>query len=108
MRATAEHWLELAERVWHYRRDQLTETESQRLLGHTQEVREAVRTKEDAAKLKLLIEQLEETLRLTGGRIYPKTSLVENVEFFLMAAIVILGIKVYFIQPFKIPTNSFI
>ena len=47
-----------------------------------------------------------ETLRLTGGRIYPKTSLVENVEFFLMAAIVILGIKVYFIQPFKIPTNS--
>jgi signal peptidase I len=106
MRATAAHWIELAERVWHYRRDQLTEPETQQLLGHTVELREAVRAKHDAAKLKLLIERLEETLRQTGGRIYPKTSLVENVEFFLMAAIVILGIKVYFIQPFKIPTNS--
>ena len=106
MRSTAEHWLELAERVWHYRRDLLTGPETQLLLGHTQELREAVRTKQDAAKLKLLIERLEETLREVGGRVYPKSSLVENVEFFLMAAIVILGIKVYFIQPFKIPTNS--
>lgn len=106
MRATAEHWLELAERVWHYRRDQLSEPEGQRLLGHAAELREAVRAKEGAANLKLLIERLEETLRQVGGRIYPKGSLVENVEFFLMAAIVILGIKVYFIQPFKIPTNS--
>jgi signal peptidase I len=31
---------------------------------------------------------------------------VDNVEFLLTAAIVILGIKVYFVQPFKIPTNS--
>ncbi len=106
MRSTAEHWLELADRVWHYRRDLLTGPETQRLVGHTQELREAVRAKQDAAKLKLLIERLEETLREVGGRIYPKSSLVENVEFFLMAAIVILGIKVYFIQPFKIPTNS--
>jgi signal peptidase I len=106
MRSTAEHWIELAERVWHYRRDLLNQVETQRLLGHTQELREAVRVKQDAAKLKLLIERLEETLREVGGRVYPKSSLVENVEFFLMAAIVILGIKVYFIQPFKIPTNS--
>ena len=45
-------------------------------------------------------------LRRTGGAIYPKSSLVENVEFFLVAAIVILGIRTYFLQPFKIPTNS--
>ena len=45
-------------------------------------------------------------LRRTGGSIYPKTALVENVEFFLVAAIVILGIRTYFVQPFKIPTNS--
>ncbi len=32
--------------------------------------------------------------------------MVENVEFFLMAAIIVLGIRTYFIQPFKIPTNS--
>ena len=57
-------------------------------------------------KLKLGIERLEEILRRTGGAIYPKTALVENVEFFLVAAIVILGIRTYFVQPFKIPTNS--
>ncbi len=45
-------------------------------------------------------------LRRTGGAVYPKSSLVENVEFFLVAAIVILGIRTYFVQPFKIPTNS--
>jgi signal peptidase I len=31
---------------------------------------------------------------------------VENVEFFLVAAIVILGLRAYIVQPFKIPTNS--
>ena len=45
-------------------------------------------------------------MRRTGGAIYPKTALIENVEFFLVAAIVILGIRTYFVQPFKIPTNS--
>ena len=59
-----------------------------------------------AEKLKVGIERLEEVLRRTGGAIYPKTALVENVEFFLVAAIVILGIRTYFVQPFKIPTNS--
>src|SRR5205085_12693742 len=59
-----------------------------------------------AEKLKLAIERLEEVLRRTGGAIYPKSALVENVEFFLVAAIVILGIRTYFVQPFKIPTNS--
>ena len=57
-------------------------------------------------KLKLGVESLEETLRRLGGMHYPKSSIVENVEFFLVAAIVILGFRAYFIQPFKIPTNS--
>jgi signal peptidase I len=56
--------------------------------------------------LNLGIKRLEDVLRRTGGAIYPKTALVENVEFFLVAAIVILGIRTYFVQPFKIPTNS--
>jgi signal peptidase I len=45
-------------------------------------------------------------LQRLGGKVYPKTSLVENVEFFLIAAIVIIGIRTYFVQPFSIPTNS--
>src|SRR5205085_6127698 len=59
-----------------------------------------------AEKLKLAIEALEPVLKRTGGAIYPKSALVENVEFFLVAAIVIIGIRTFFVQPFKIPTNS--
>lgn len=106
MRENADNWLELADKVWHYRRDQLNENERKDLLGRTDALRQARKERADAGKLKLLIEELENTLRRTGGRIYPKTALVENVEFFLVAAIVILGVRTYFVQPFKIPTNS--
>lgn len=106
MRASAANWLELADKVWHFRRDQLSDTESNELLLRTKELRTQVKARADAGKLKLGIETLESALRRAGGAIYPKSSLVENVEFFLVAAIVILGIRTYFVQPFKIPTNS--
>jgi signal peptidase I len=106
MRDNAANWLELAEKVWNYRRDRLNAKESDELVGRTQELRRLLKDRSDAARLKLGIESLEGVLGRTGGAIYPKTSLVENVEFFLVAAIVILGIRTYFVQPFKIPTNS--
>jgi signal peptidase I len=106
MRDNAANWLELAAKVWNYRRDRLSAKESDELLGRTGELRRLLKERADAARLKLGIESLEGVLGRTGGAIYPKTSLVENVEFFLVAAIVILGIRTYFVQPFKIPTNS--
>jgi signal peptidase I len=106
MRDNAANWLELAAKVWNYRRDRLTAKESDELVGRREELRCLLRERADAARLKLGIESLEAVLGRTGGAIYPKTSLVENVEFFLVAAIVILGIRTYFVQPFKIPTNS--
>ena len=106
MRENAGNWLELADKVYHYRRDVLPEAQVAELLGHTAELRTQLKEKAGAEKLKLGIERLEEVLRRTGGAIYPKTALVENVEFFLVAALVILGIRTYFVQPFKIPTNS--
>src|SRR5580692_11189510 len=106
MRDNAANWLELADKVWSYRRDELNSQESDELVGRTRDLRRLVKDRADAARLKLGIESLEGVLVRTGGAIYPKTSLVENVEFFLVAAIVILGIRTYFVQPFKIPTNS--
>lgn len=106
MRTNASNWLELADKIWHYRRDQLTEKEERELRQRTDDLRRSVKARENAAKLKLGIEALEPTLRQYGGAIYPKTALVENVEFFVVAAIVILGFRTYFAQPFKIPTNS--
>jgi signal peptidase I len=106
MRQNAANWLEVADRVHKFRRDQLTDTQNQRLVGATTAVKQRLKEKADASKLKLAVESLEGVLRDTGGKIYPQSSLVENVEFFLVAAIVILGLRAYFIQPFKIPTNS--
>lgn len=106
MRDNAGNWLELADKVYHYRRDVLTPTQVQELQSRTAELKAQVKERAGPEKLKLGIERLEEVLRRTGGSIYPKTALIENVEFFLVAAIVILGIRTYFVQPFKIPTNS--
>ncbi|MEO5960730.1 MAG: signal peptidase I [Opitutaceae bacterium] len=106
MRENAANWLELAEKVYHFRRDVLPAAQVNDLQARSAELNVLVKERAGAEKLKLGIERLEEALRRTGGAIYPKSALVENVEFFLVAAIVILGIRTYFVQPFKIPTNS--
>jgi signal peptidase I len=106
MRRHAANWLEVADRVYKFRRDQLPAAQVQQLVAATGDLKLRLKDKADASKLKLAIEKLEGVLRETGGRIYPSSSLVENVEFFLVAAIVILGLRAYFVQPFKIPTNS--
>ncbi len=106
MRRHAANWLEVAERVHHFRRDQLTAAQTQKLQATTADLKMRLKERVDASNLKLAIEKLEGALREVGGRHYPVSSLVENVEFFLVAAIVILGLRAYFVQPFKIPTNS--
>jgi signal peptidase I len=106
MRRNAANWLEVASKVWNYRRDRLGAEESGELLGSANELKRLLAERAGADELRGGIERLEGVLGRTGGAIYPKTSLIENVEFFLVAAIVILGIRSYFVQPFKIPTNS--
>lgn len=106
MRQNAESWLEVADRVKKFRRDQLNDGQWQQLVSATSEVKLRLQEKADASRLKMSVESLEGVLRQTGGRIYPSNSIIENVEFFLVAAIVILGLRAYVVQPFKIPTNS--
>lgn len=105
-RRHAAHWLEMAERVYDYRRDLLTPAQLADLQAARTDLKAAVKAKADAATIKAGIERLEVRMRECGGRTYPMSSMVENVEFFLVAAIVILGLRAYFVQPFKIPTNS--
>jgi signal peptidase I len=106
LRRSATHWLEMAQRIHDYRRDQLKAEQTQGLLTAMGTVKSLVKQKAAVKDLKPAIEKLEVVMRECGGRIYPAGSLVENVEFFLVAAIVILGLRAYFVQPFKIPTNS--
>jgi signal peptidase I len=106
IRASATQWLELAEKIFHYRRDQLTAAESAELQKRTEDLRGKISHRTEAEKLKLSVEALEPVLLRTGGKIYPKSELTEWVEFFLIAGIVLIGIRTYFVSPFQIPTNS--
>ena len=80
MRDNASNWLELAAKVWNYRRDRLNAKESAELVERSRELKRLLSERADAARLKLGIESLEGVLGRTGGAVYPKTSLVENVE----------------------------
>src|SRR5688572_8008985 len=105
-RRQAAQWLEMAERIHDYRRDLLASAQLAELEAARASLKAAVKAKANAATLKSGMERLEKSMRECGGRLYPVNSLVENVEFFLVAAIVILGLRAYFVQPFNIPTNS--
>lgn len=105
-RESARQWIETAEKVYDYRRDELNESDRAALIQSTEKLRALVKDKADASRMKLGTEALESVLRQTGGKFYPRSGLQEYVEFFVVAAIVLLGLRAYFFQPFKIPTNS--
>jgi len=106
IRASALQWLELAEKIFDFRRDQLTAAESSELQKCTEDLRIKINQRTETGKLKLSVEALEPVLLRTGGKIYPKSELTEWVEFFLVASIVLIGIRTYFVSPFQIPTGS--
>jgi signal peptidase I len=58
MRQNAANWLEVADRVYSFRRDQLTDVQNQRLVGATTAVKLRLKEKADVSKLKLAVEAL--------------------------------------------------
>ncbi|MGH8016870.1 MAG: signal peptidase I [Opitutaceae bacterium] len=105
-RRDAQNWLHVADKVYHFRRDELPLPELQAIQQASTELRLRLRERADAARLKMGMERLEGCLRRSGGAYYPKSTIVDYAEFFLVAAILFLGIRAFFVQPFKIPTNS--
>ncbi len=107
LRHDAENWLRLADKVYHYRRDLISEHDLNRLTQASLDLREHLKPKQpDHNKVKLALDRLEGVIRQVGGSYYPKSAVAENIEVLLVAAILAIGIRTYFIQPFKIPTNS--
>jgi signal peptidase I len=106
-REQADNLLRMAAKVEAYRADVMTA----RLLDSLQAAAERLRElrNDKAAKAAALdegCEELHEVMTQCGGDIYPVTALGENVEMLLVAAIVAIGVRTFFLQPFKIPTNS--
>ena len=103
----AKELLHYAQKVYHYRRDLTTKgdlAELDKAVGKVDGLVRDKTTKE--APLALAMDQLDALLRKIGGKIYPKTFWNDNLEVALVAAIIVIGVRTFFFQPFIIPTNS--
>jgi signal peptidase I len=107
-RGKAENWLRLAEKVYHFRKDVIAEDDMKELHQTSETLNKALEDKgnEDWGKVRLASEDLEKVLKRVGGFFYPQNFWAENAELFLVTSLVVLAIRTFFLQPFKIPTNS--
>ncbi|MBH53195.1 MAG: signal peptidase I [Opitutaceae bacterium] len=108
LREQADNWLRLAEKVYHFRKDVISAEDIVELQETSLTLNTALKKKghEDWGKVRLASEELEKVLKRVGGFFYPHNFWAENAEMFIVAAIVALAIRTFFLQPFKIPTNS--
>ena len=93
------------EKILHHQRDILAPKALEEVETALREVRAAIKARADNAALQTQINKLEE---VAGKWLkpYPNAAWRENVEVLLVALAVALGIRTFFVQPFKIPTGS--
>ena len=93
-----------AEKLIRYRRDRLSEATIAELRGQIDKVRAAMEARDNHGT-HAESEQLD-ALLTTHTPPHKDAVWRENVEVILVAIVVAIGIRSYFIQPFKIPTGS--
>jgi len=107
IRKEARELLQAANKVYHYRRDVISEARLSELDRAVKEVNDFINDKSaEAGPFEAAMKRLDALLRKIGGKIYPKTFLSDNIEVLLVAAIIVIGVRTFFFQPFIIPTNS--
>ena len=102
----AKELLQAATKVYHYRRDVTSEERLKELDHAVEEVDTLIKKKDRSKELEEAMDRLDSLLRKIGGKIYPKTFWNDNLEVALVAAILVIGVRTFFFQPFIIPTNS--
>lgn len=93
-----------AEKLLRYRKDLLSESATAELKTQIAKVKKAIKAR-DKETVKAESEQLH-TLYLQRMPAPKDAAWRENIEVILVAIIVAIGIRSYFLQPFKIPTGS--
>jgi signal peptidase I len=107
LRKKATELLNSAHKIYHYRRDVTAPEELQILEECTAKLHEVIKDKTSETEvIEAAIKSLDLQLHKIGGKLYPKTFLSDNIEVIIVAAIVVIGIRSFFFQPFIIPTNS--
>ena len=101
------HLVQLAEKVINYRSDVIGEQAVASIRKDQQALIDALSAKPmQGEDVRRCMKNLDTCLKPHGGSIYPVTFLSENIEMVLVAAILAIGVRSFFLQPFKIPTNS--
>ena len=107
LRKQAKELLHAASKVYHYRRDVTSAVRLQELEKSVVEIETMLNDKTaDKVPFEAAMDRLDALLRKIGGKIHPKTFWSDNLEVILVAAILVIGVRTFFFQPFIIPTNS--
>lgn len=107
IKKAGEDLVRFGRRVINYQKDILEPDTLDSLHQATENLYQIHKTKPFNPEISLKAQnKLEPLLRKHGGKIYPQGWLAENVDMILVAAIVVLTIRTFFLQPFIIPTNS--
>ena len=106
-RKGAKETLRLGEKALSYRKDLLSQDEAEELESSNLALNKVLKTKPILfEELNTSAKRVDQALQKSGGLYYHKKAWVENIEMLLVAAIVVIGIRSFFVQPFIIPTNS--
>jgi len=106
-RKGAKEILRLGEKAFSYRKDLLSQDEAEELESSNLALAKILKTKPILfEELDNSAKRVDQALQKSGGLYYHKKAWVENIEMLLVAAIVVIGIRSFFVQPFIIPTNS--
>src|SRR6266853_5413079 len=93
------------QKLLNHQRDVLSPQAVQAIQGGIIELQNALNSTSDKAALEAQMENLE-TVANKWLKPYPNAAWRENVEVLLVALTVAMGIRTFFLQPFKIPTGS--
>ncbi|MFP6855100.1 MAG: hypothetical protein VB980_04895, partial [Opitutales bacterium] len=107
LRKIAKEVLRVGQKIFFHKKDLLDPEDVKNWEKSLLELNGTLRDKKSTdEELREQIENVDEIASRHGGFFYHKKSWVENIEMFLVAAIVVIGVRSFFLQPFIIPTNS--
>jgi signal peptidase I len=93
------------EKLINSQRDILSAQAIDAMASFTRQMRAAIESGADDATLRKRMEELEKAAA-KWIKPYPNADWRENIEVFLVAIVVAMAIRTFFLQPFKIPTGS--
>ncbi|MDB4294083.1 signal peptidase I [Akkermansiaceae bacterium] len=94
-----------AKKFVHYKRDLLDPSKVDEIESRRADLKAAIKSK-DLDAVKEASKQVNKVCEKSLSHYRPPNALAENLEVFWVAIVVALGVRAYFVQPFRIPTGS--